>query len=79
MALIDDVVAKGSLQLTGMRSINVTKRVLQILDLLDSDPDLYALISLMTRDVNSHTFIVAIALDDLAFIFLLPSWTQGGW
>lgn len=60
-----------------MRRVNVTKRVLQILDLVDSDPYVDGLESSCFKapDVSSRAHIVFIALHDLQLVILLQVWT----
>lgn len=72
--------AEGSLQLSSMPWVSVTKRVLHILDLFDSDPDVGGLVcsGVKAMDVNICTHIFFIALQDLEFTVLLQAWTQEG-
>lgn len=79
-ALLEAVVAQGSLPCSNTRSVNVMKRMLHILYLPDSDPDVHALenSSVKATEVNGWAHIVVIALDDLEFFVLLQGWKWGG-
>lgn len=79
-AVIEAVVSEGRLHLSSMCSVIVTKRVLHILDNIDSDPDDDGLVSSCVKaiDGNDCAHIVLIALGDLDFIVLLCGWTHTG-
>lgn len=79
-AVFDVVVVEGSLQRSGMCRVTVMKRVLHSLDLIDSDPDVDALLNSCIKgtDVNGHSHIVINALEYLERVLLLRCWTWGG-
>lgn len=79
-AVIDEVMAKGSLQLSSMRLLNVTKRVLHILDLVHSDTVVHYLLSgsVKATDVNRRTLIGFLALDELPVVLRRQGCTKGG-
>lgn len=68
-AVFDAMVAKGSLQLSSMRCVKVTKRVLHILNLVDSVSDGHTLVSRCVKAayVNDRTLFVVIVPDGPAF------------
>lgn len=74
------MVAEGSLQLSNMRFVNVTKRVLTIFYLVDSDPEADGLECSCIKATNFHScsHIIFIALTDLWFVFLLRPRMWGG-
>lgn len=80
-ALIEAVIAEGSLQFSIMHWANITRRVLHMLDLVDSDPNVNELVSSCVKAtyVSSCAHIVFIVLYDLEIVFLRKSWTRGGW
>lgn len=73
VAVIEAVMAEGSLQLHSKRWVNIPRRVLHILDLVGSDPDVDALVSssITALDVNGSSLIGVIDLDDPEFVVLL--------
>lgn len=80
MAAIVDVVSKRSLQLSSLRWVKVTNRVMQTFDLVYSDPGDHALVSrfIKAEDVNGGILIVFIALENIYLVILLRGWTKGG-
>lgn len=79
-AVNDGKAAKGCLQMSKMRCFSTTKRVLRILNQVDSDPDVDALVSsgINAACVNDRTLIVVIALSDPEFVVLLLYWKWRG-
>lgn len=73
-AVIDVMVVKGSLQLSSMHLVSVTKSVLPILDLVDFDFHFGVLVALSncfkTTDIHSSAQIVPNGLYDLGFVIL---------
>lgn len=58
-----------------MPYVSVTKRILDVLDLTDADPDFNACVSSCNKatDGNAHTTIVIFDLDDLESTILVLS------
>lgn len=75
------MVAYGSPQLSSLGWLNISKRMLHIMDVVDFYPEVYALVNVCDKaaDVNRPTLIVVISLDDLVFLVLLLGWTREGW
>lgn len=80
MSAMHDVVAEGSLRLSSMPWVNVTERDPHILDLIDFDPDIEALVMscLKAPDDNDCPQIVFIALEDILFSYCCGSGREEG-
>lgn len=68
---------REALKLSSRRWGNVMKALLSILDLVESDPDVYEPVSSFSKfaDINSRTIVVT-ALDQLGFVIELQSCTS---
>lgn len=80
-SVIMDALAEGKLQLSSMHWVGIKKRMLDILDLVDFDRDVYELVCrcFKAMDVNGRSQVVVIAFVDFEFVVLLQGWRQGGW
>lgn len=73
---------KGRLQLSSMRWVKLTEKLLPILDLPGSNPYVNALVSKCNKAMvfKARAQIFVIAPGDLYFVFFLQSWTlRGRW
>lgn len=79
MAVVEAVMVEESLQLSSMPCVSVTKSVLEILDLINSELDFHALVSVCVdaTDNNCHPSIGCIAFNHLTSVFKLQSWRRG--
>lgn len=81
MAVIEAVVVEGSLQYSGILRVHVTKRLLLILDLVDSDPHDDGPVRSCSKalGVNGLTHIAFFfAPDDLEFVLFVQGCTHRG-
>lgn len=77
MTVICAVMEKRSLQLSSMSWLNMRKKVWNILDLVDSDPEVHSIVNRFVKavDVSCCTAIVVIALEYFSSAELLQGWT----
>lgn len=71
--------AEVSLQLSTIHCFNITNKVPYVLDLVDFEVDVDALVSscIEATDVECSSHIVVIALNELEFVVFLRVWTLG--
>lgn len=79
-AVTDAVVTEERLPHSSMPCVDILKRVLHILDLVDFDPDTDVLVRSCTKATgfNGRTYVMFIALEDSKFLILLQRRTREG-